>query len=297
MIAIPADFVSAIESREGEAGRAWLADLPGVVADLCQQWSLEVDGHPWHGHLAIVVPVRHEDALYALKISWQDADTMHEAHALAIWTGRDTVQLFESSPEHGAMLLERLDANHTLFDLPLDRAIPIAGQIVRNLAVPGDSAIPTVSSLAAEIVRTLPERWEQFGRPVIPKRRIDQAGELAAALAAFTSSTMVNWDLHHGNVLFSPLRQKWIAIDPKPAIGAPESGIAPLFWTRVADFTGPAEFHCQLDALIDVAELNPVETRDWMLVRAVDFWLWELGVGLVDDPGGCAVILDWLNHR
>ncbi len=142
MITLPADFAAGIQSREGEAGRAWLADLPKIVADLCQRWTLAVEGKPWHGHLAIVVPVRRNDEPCALKVSWRDTETVHEAHALKVWNGRDTVRLLESSPDLGAMLLERLDAQRTLFDIPLDLAIPVAGEIVRNLSVPGTPPCP-----------------------------------------------------------------------------------------------------------------------------------------------------------
>ena len=192
------------------------------------------------------------------------------------------------------MLLERLDARRTLFDLPLDAAVPVAMEIVGNLAIPGSDAFPNDAKLAANIAHTLPDRWARFGRLAIPRRHIDRAIELATALSICSSSTLVNWDLHHGNVLFSPARQKWVAIDPKPVIGCPESGIAPLFWTRISDFTGPTHLRHHLDTLIEEAGLDDDLTRAWMHVRVVDFWLWELSVGLVDDPGGCATILEWL---
>jgi streptomycin 6-kinase len=296
MITVPASFADGIQSREGEAGRAWLAALPNTVAHLCRRWNLAVEGQPWHGHLAIVVPVRRDAEPCALKVSWSTAETVHEAHALEVWNGRTTVRLLESAPDHGAMLLERLDAQRTLFDIPLDLAIPVAGEIVRTLAVPGDAALPIVAGLAAEIARTVPERWERLGRPV-PLHLIDQAIELASALSSSSATTMVNWDLHYGNVLYSPARHAWVAIDPKPATGAPESAIAQLLWTRIADMAGPADLHRHLDALIESAGLDAGQTRAWTLVRVVDFWLWELSVGLTDDPGGCATIMDWLGQR
>ncbi len=296
MITVPADFIASIATREGATGRRWLADLPRIVDALSQQWKLVLDGAPWSGHLALVLPVRQADRPCALKISWQDADTAHEAHALELWQGRDVVELLASSPDDGAMLLERLAPERTLFTLPLDAAFSVAGRILRNLAIPGDDTFPTVPSLARKLVRSLPHRWREHGQGVIPSPIIDRACELAARQVDSTVTTMVNWDLHHGNVLFSPHRQQWFAIDPKPALGVPESGLAPLFWTRITDIAGPSELHRLLDKLIDVAELDAAATRDWLFVRAVDFWLWELAGGLTDDPGGCALIIDWLDH-
>jgi streptomycin 6-kinase len=98
-------------------------------------------------------------------------------------------------------------------------------------------------------------------------------------------------------VLFSHARLAWLAIDPKLATGAAESGIGHLLWTRIADMAGPADLHRHLHALIESAGLDAGQTRAWTLVRVVDFWLWELSVDLTDDPGGCATILDWLGQR
>ena len=108
---------------------------------------------------------------------------------------------------------------------------------------------------------------------------------------------MVNWDLHYGNVLFAPTRQAWLAIDPKPATGTPEFGIAQLLWTRIDEMAGPADFHRHLAALIESAGLDANLTHAWTLVRVVDYWLWALGIGLTEDPRRCATLLDWLGHR
>ena len=293
---VPAEFATQSEARTGSAGRAWVDTLPQTVDDLCRRWCLVVEDHPRFGGMSLAIPVRRDAEPCVLKLGWIDADTMHEAHALQLWNGRDMVRLLESSPEQGAMLLERLDAQRTLFDLPLDQAIPIAGEMVRNLAVPGDDTLPTVAELAATAATIMPKRWADRGHSV-PRRVTDEAVDLATSLPTSTVTTMVNWDLHYGNVLFSPARQQWVGIDPKPATGVPEYGIAQIFMTRIADLTSAADFHWHLDVLIGSAGLDADLSRAWMRVRVVDFWLWELSVGLTDDPGGCATIMEWLDQR
>jgi streptomycin 6-kinase len=108
---------------------------------------------------------------------------------------------------------------------------------------------------------------------------------------------MVNWDLHFGNVLFAPDRQEWVAIDPKPATGPPEFGIAQILWPRIDEMSGPAEFHRHLAALIDTAGLDAEQARAWTLVRVVDYWLWALSIGLTEDPRRCAMLLEWLGDQ
>lgn len=296
MIVVPEEFAAGFQAREGAAGRAWIASLPGSVADLCRRWLLTIDGPPRYGHLAIVVPVRRGAEPLALKVSWQDTETVHEAHALAVWNGHGTVRLLESAPDLGAMLLERLDPERTLFSLPLNQAMTTAGRIARRLAVPGDASLPTVASLADGIARTVPERWERLARPV-PTRLIARVIELAQRLPDPTTRTMVNWDLHFGNVLFAPGRQEWVAIDPKPATGAPEFGIAQILWPRIDEMSGPAEFQRHLAALIEAAGLDAEQSRSWAFVRVVDYWLWALSIGLTEDPRRCATLLEWLGER
>lgn len=102
-----------------------------MVADLCQRWRLTVDGPAWHGHLAIGVPVHQESEPCVLKISWRDPDTVHEALALTIGNGQGSVRVLAAASDHRALLHERLDAQRTLFDLPLQEAIPVATEMAQ----------------------------------------------------------------------------------------------------------------------------------------------------------------------
>ncbi|MZD10584.1 kinase, partial [Streptomyces sp. SID5785] len=44
MIVIPEEFVRTTVEREGSAGAAWLAEVPGIVADLLERWECVPDG-------------------------------------------------------------------------------------------------------------------------------------------------------------------------------------------------------------------------------------------------------------
>jgi streptomycin 6-kinase len=86
-------------------------------------------------------------------------------------------------------------------------------------------------------------------------------------------------------------------IDPKVVAGEPAFGVAPLLWRRIDTMTGPAELAAYLDTLCAVAVLDPERVRAWSVVRCVDYWLWELSVGLTEDPLRCARVVDWLGWR
>ena len=50
-------------------GEAWLDGLPALAAVCAAQWRLEIDGEPWHGSNALVVPVTREGVPLALRLT------------------------------------------------------------------------------------------------------------------------------------------------------------------------------------------------------------------------------------
>jgi streptomycin 6-kinase len=60
MIGLPEAFVRGTVEREGERGEAWLAALPGIVAELLRRWDCVPDGEVGHGAVGIIVPVRRQ---------------------------------------------------------------------------------------------------------------------------------------------------------------------------------------------------------------------------------------------
>ncbi|MFD8078299.1 aminoglycoside phosphotransferase family protein [Streptomyces sp. NPDC059718] len=288
MIDVPADFATAAVNRAGQSGKEWVDSLPALVESLCARWGLAVDGTPLHGHLGLVVPVRRGEEPCALKVSWQDATTLHEALALAAWDGQGSVLLLDHEPATGSLLLERLDAGRTLSDIDADEAVTAAGFLLRRLSVPSPQGFACLRDLAARLPARLNLQWEQLGRP-FSRRLVDAAASLAAEYGPTTAGQLVNGDLHYENVLAGH-REPWLAIDPKPLTGDPEYAVAPLLWRRFADMEGVAGIRTRLATLAEVADLDADRVRAWTLVRTVDYWLWALGIGLTEDPQMCRTV-------
>jgi streptomycin 6-kinase len=227
-----------------------------------------------------------------LKVSWTDEATAEEAQALAAWHGQGAVQLRASQPDLGALLLERLDQRRSLNGVEIVEAVEIAGRLLRRLAIPAPSGFRSLKAVTQDLCRTLPQRWEQYGRPM-PRQWVEQACELAVQLGVSNANLLVNYDLHYADVLRG-MREPWLAVDPKVVIGEPEFGIAQLLWSRLEDIeaNGGLERHFRL--LIEAATLDPVRASSWTLVRCVDYWLWGLSVGLTQDPKRCQTIINWL---
>lgn len=95
-------------------------------------------------------------------------------------------------------------------------------------------------------------------------------------------------------------REPWLVIDPKVMRGDAEFGLAPLLWRRLAEAGGPAGLRRRFDVLVDEAGLDAELARGWTLLRAVEYQLWALSMGLPEDPALCATVIDWLGllrHR
>lgn len=107
MTLVPDSFLAL--AANGPSWAAWLDDLPGLLRDLVEEWSLTVEGPSAHGNCAVVIPVRTAGGEAAvLKVGWPHWEAEHEALALQTWGGRGAVRLLRADPKRFALLLERL---------------------------------------------------------------------------------------------------------------------------------------------------------------------------------------------
>ncbi|HEX3812469.1 MAG TPA: aminoglycoside phosphotransferase family protein [Mycobacteriales bacterium] len=290
-IEVPARFAELTILREGDAGRAWLAGLPALVDRLCVEWKLRIDGPIRHGGIGLVTPVTRASERYALKVSWLSAEVALETRALSAWAGHGTVRLVDWRIADGACLLDWIDSDRTLADVPNEEALTEAARLIRRLAIPAKPGFPRLSELAREWSTAQGPRSERLGG-VVPERALAQVREACTELGPAAADVMVNRDLHYENVVDDA--GSWVVVDPKPVVGDPEFALAPLLWRRLEETGGRAGLDRRLRLLLDVAGLDEHRARGWILLYTVDYWLWGLEVGLTEDPVRCAEIVDWL---
>ena len=294
------------------SGRDWLASLPRLIRRCLDQWQLAVDFEPgclpWHGHGAIVVPVRRQDAdggtpaPAVLKVAYPHEEAIVERHALALWAGDGAVRLLAADADAGALLLERLDADRSLQDLPVEAAVPIWGELVRRLSLvpdgrPGWRELGHVAARAEQWSDELPENWEQLGRP-FPRWLLEAALEVCQTRGAVGrrsgKDVLVHTDLHFLNILArvqSGVQDSsasatnsagvgaagYAAIDPQPMIGEAEFAVAPLLWNRIPDLSRADPERGLLERCRDfsaAAGLDAEAARQWSVAREVDNALW-----------------------
>jgi streptomycin 6-kinase len=111
------------------------------------------------------------------------------------------------------LLLEWLDPRRSFKEEDLRVAVPVAGRLLRRLAVPVPGewparSVPRLRQWALDLAAELPRLWSATGRP-FPRRRLDAAVEVATALAPRAGELLANRDMHYQNVLAGEREHGW----------------------------------------------------------------------------------------
>ncbi|WP_171164238.1 aminoglycoside phosphotransferase family protein [Streptomyces sp. I05A-00742] len=296
MSLIPEGFADLTAAREGDAGRAWITQLPGMVEELLGRWRCVQDGPATHGQVGLVVPVRRGDGTPAvLKVSFPHPGNVHEPDAFAVWEGRGAVRLYERDDERFALLLERAGDGSLADTEDGDEAMAVAGRLARRLAVPAPAGLPRLRERAGEWEEELRKDDVRLGHP-LPGRVLDAALATVRELAPDQPDTLVHGDLHAANVLRAE-REPWLAIDPKGFVGDPAYDAFTILRSRAADLlTAPdlgAALLRRLDVFAGAAELDRERTVRWAQLRCVRAAYWgrdngdpEWLVGMYDHVSG-----------
>jgi streptomycin 6-kinase len=229
------------------------------------RWQLRPDGEVFHGHGAIVVPVRTSDGTQAvLKLG---SPSEHEHLVLRRWDGDGAVRLLTADPHHRALLLERLHTE-SLDSVPDVDACQIVASLYKRLHTP---AMPQLRTVTSQLEQWTSQFTELPRNAPIPHRLIEQAITLGRELTdQANDDVVVHGDLHYANVLAAG-RDPWLAISPKPLNGDPHYEIAPMLWNRWDELTGNVRdgvrrrFYC----LVDAAGFDEDRARAWTVIRVV----------------------------
>ncbi|MEV5973742.1 aminoglycoside phosphotransferase family protein [Streptomyces sp. NPDC051921] len=278
MIEIPAELAASQAKYNGEAGRAFIAELPARAEDFTARWGLRLTGPSMYGVASLVLPVvRADGTRAALKLQLLDEESEGEPVALRVWAGDGAVRLLEHDRATGTMLLERADETRHLSRLGDAReAVGIlADLLARLVANPAPPGLRSLGDIAARMVAETPQAAERLADP-------DEAALLRTCAAAVREvmadpgDRLLHWDLHYDNILASE-REPWLAIDPKPLAGDPGFDLLPAL-TDLWD-PDPAETRWRFDLLTERLGLDRARARTWTLARVLQNALWDVEDG------------------
>lgn len=283
-VEIPPALAASYATSFGEAGWAWIAALPALVAEVLDRWELRRDGAPRSGAASLVVPVVGKDGARAVvRLQLPRAETAAALAGLQAWDGRGMVRLLDHDPGTGTMLLERLDGARTLASVEDDTAATqLLGELhARLLTVPAAPGLPHLGDVAATMLEQVPRAVVGLADPAERSLLRDWAS-VVAELVGEPGDRMLHWDLHHDNVLAAQ-REPWLAIDPEPLVGDPGFDLWPALdsrWGEVVAGGDPGRVvRRRFDQLTEVLELDRERASGWTLGRLLQNALWDLEDG------------------
>ena len=127
------DGMRRTHEARGEAGRAWLASLPGTVESLCAQWTLTPGAAYDGGNGALVLAVTTADGAAAvLKLDVPRPGVTEQIRTLMAADGHGYVRLYAQDERRAATLMEPLGAMLLTDSTSVEEALDISVATLRE---------------------------------------------------------------------------------------------------------------------------------------------------------------------
>ncbi|PJN31489.1 hydroxyurea phosphotransferase [Streptomyces sp. CB02613] len=299
---VPPSLVASYATGFGEAGRAWIAELPSLAADMLERWQLRRDGAVRSGQASLVLPVlRHDGTRAVVRLQLRREETAAALTGLRTWNGEGMVRLLDHDPASSSMLLERLDGARTLASIDDDdKAMGIlAGLHARLVAVPAPQVLPGLGDVAAAMLEEVPQAVARLTEPA-DRQLLRGWASAVAELVDDPGDRLLHWDLHYDNVLAAQ-REPWLAIDPEPLAGDPGFDLWPALDSRWDDIAAKGEplrvVRRRFDLLTDTLGLDRARAAGWTRGRLLQNALWDIEDGEMRLASSAVAMAEALRSR
>lgn len=216
---LPEDFKENIFGLHAEKGEQWLENLPRLVKEISESWSLVVAKPFLNLSYNFAAPCVCADGTKAvLKIGFAEENSIihNEANFLKLLDGNGVVKLLRNDKNRCALLLERLLPGESLKGICRiddERATRIAAELLSriNCKTPKTDHFPTLESWT--------DGFQKAERVNFASEAVKKAKDYFAELMVKSKrQRLLHGDFHHQNIL-SATRGEFLAIDPKGIVG------------------------------------------------------------------------------
>ncbi len=303
MIVVP-ERVRLRAEQSGPQTRQWLKDLPSLIAELEQEWELNIGPSFSGGSSAYVAPVKTSRGNAVIKIAMpvgygpygfqQEIDTLLRAN------GCGYVRVIQFDYERRALLLEQLGQSMLESKLEPKQAIPLLCKTLKHvwLVPPGvDQTLNILEYKAQTLAQLIRELWNKLERPC-SEEVVAQALEFAhRRMDAFDSEkcVVVHGDPHPANALRvlasrAGAESGYVFVDPEGFLCEPEYdlGVVMRDWNEellaAADPLALAREYCHL--LATESGLDEVAIWEWGFIERVSsgLYIWAYGAREYGEP-------------
>jgi streptomycin 6-kinase len=277
--------------------RQWLKDLPGLLAELEQEWDLSIGQPLSGGSSAYVAPVKTASGNAVIKIDMPGPDRpsgfQQEINTLLRANGQGYVRVFKFDYERRALLLEQLGLSMQERKLEPKQAIPSLCKTLQQawLVPPGsDQTMNALEYKAQTLAQLIRELWNKLERPC-SETIVSEALELARRrMDAFNPErcVVVHGDPHPANALLvhaprAGAESGYVFVDPESFLCEPEYdlGVVMRDWNEellaAADPLALAHEYCQL--LARESGLDEASIWEWGFIERVSSGLYICAYG------------------
>ena len=204
----------------------WLEGLPGLIADLEEEWEISVGAPYADATEAYVARATRSDgtpAVLKLTVPRDQEAPLREITALRQAGGRGCAALICSDGRRGALLVERLGRSLFELSLPITRRHEILCDTAETLWRPApDCGLPSGAEKAAWLQQSIVRTWEELDRPCSAEAIDDAVACAERRMAAHLDerAVLVHGDVHQWNTLEAGTGFK--LVDPDGLLAEPE---------------------------------------------------------------------------
>ena len=276
---LPEKFIRLMTKARGAKGAEWLAELPVIIEEIEEKWSLKT-GKPFQNlsyhYVAPCICAGGGEAVLKIGFPEKESPIINEARMLKLYDGNGAVRFLRLDKKRYALLLERLKPGETLKTACRKddaRAVEIYIEALRKIIrkPPGNHNFVLLDDWF--------KGFEKAKNTNFPAEAVKKARNFYDELKR-EQVFLLHGDFHHENIL-SATREPFLAIDPKGIIGEIGYEISVFLNNHVWWLASAPNTREKLNyAVRKIAEAFEIESQDlkkWAFAQAVlsAWWTFE----------------------
>ncbi|HEX8369494.1 MAG TPA: aminoglycoside phosphotransferase family protein [Pyrinomonadaceae bacterium] len=278
---LPQKFTEVISGAFREEGKKWIADLPEIIEEIEQNWSLEIK-KPFpnlsYHYVAPCVFKSGGEAVVKIGFPGEKTTTFNEIKMLEFLGGKGVCKLLRGDEKRLALLLEKLAPGENLKEICRNddtKAVEIAIRVMRDFwqEAPENIEFPRLEEWFEGL-----RKAEKIGfAPEYVKKARRFFDELMSVSAP---KTLLHGDFHHENIL-SAERRPFLAIDPKGIVGDIGYDLSVFMINQAGWLESAPDLQKKLEDAIrrfsEAFEIEPQNLRKWIFAHSVlsAWWTFE----------------------